>query len=1318
MKQNRILSTLMLSALGAGTLLGTSDAQAMDLQPNGDLKLTVNLQFPPTQEKLDLLEQQMQNVQRQFCDVTDTAVRLTDVDVVVGDNTDGKSDIWWFLSGGKNGRAYKGGSKIVLFGDGSLRADVISHELGHLILGLGEGYSEQQRSGGCGIGPNIDAALLSPERNTVMQQAQAQQCRDAAGKTPRDYDSRLAAPACLSDADCAKYSSTWGTFDTCAYPDLSSELTTRLNRDPLMGSGVAQCPAAFEGRVFNMSASLWERRGFGNELFPTLNCAGSPTPTRAATCPDGTAPVVDGLDLTTLETANATSDHALQGSQDVIDSVGHVTGNFSQREGDSFHRVRYFMRYYGQNPTTGANIWTLALAADAADFGGAEGDIVELGRFNLEFDSASQQLSAINQRVVDAQGRDRITQRYASVILGGTDANVYGAPTTDADGRVIQGQLQGTGAFVQGSNSGVVAPEVELELHLTGIEDKPLSAEAGGAYYSRFNYGAEHTRIWHAAGVAQRGVCAETDWCQASWNAQTTNFEAAHQSLDYLRNGQRVLSDWEDARNVLVNKWKLNAFLAPDNVTPATPTEADCGGPLKFNVGDFTVPDQVMIVLDRSGSMSADANVTIAADETRLEYAQAAARAYVRLAARCTPVPPATTCTGSVSTGLVSFSDDAAVDIDLTSVGTNPGDAPIADFDAAIDGLAAGGHTAIGTALRVAGERIDAGSGSVKAVLLMSDGENNRPKDGSDDPTTIARQLEERGIQVFPMPVGSVGDRSLFEKIAEVTGGQMLDAPSAYELPQVFFEAFARTRGEALSVIRTPIEIKKDVYIGRIEPGLLERAVDWAEGVFNPTAHAQSLPESQTIPFYVEHGGDRLNLLLSVREMPSASWKPEYALVDPNGQVVLRQSSASVVNDAFFHLMQVDHPVEGEWSLVVSGEAGSGIQRSYLAVHVENPGPECFADAVVTKDQDAVTITASAAFDGGIESGVSYSGWVKRPDGSYGQLAFEPETAGTGAVATLAGADLPYRGTYNVSVRCDVVDGAKEHPGESIFRDLAADPEDLSVDPFQRAVSADFMIATGSHPPQCQPETDTDGDGLPDVCDDDADADDIPNADDPDPLNADNGLGLGLPGGCLSNPSSACCSTDQTLVEGTDSANAIVPRASKGYCVLAKGGQDQVITPGKSDTIFGGSGADYIVSNGGADVIVGGDGADFINGGMNGSLAVDGGAGADHINAQWSTEPAILIGGAGADYIMGGYGNDTIRPGAGADYVNASDGDDTVIVHAACELEAGMFLYGGMGNDTLILPIPLADAQALGVSVVSFENIVIDPTLSKLAECK
>ena len=80
-------------------------------------------------------------------------------------------------------------------------------------------------------------------------------------------------------------------------------------------------------------------------------------------------------------------------------------------------------------------------------------------------------------------------------------------------------------------------------------------------------------------------------------------------------------------------------------------------------------------------------------------------------------------------------------------------------------------------------------------------------------------------------------------------------------------------------------------------------------------------------------------------------------------------------------------------------------------------------------------------------------------------------------------------------------------------------------------------------------------------------------------------------------------------------------------------------------------------------------------------------------------------------------GSDFVHPAGGVDTVHTGGGNDTVVVYDLCELSSGEVLDGGSGSDTLVIPVSLAQVQLRGVSVIGFENVVVQANQRHLALC-
>jgi len=183
-----------------------------------------------------------------------------------------------------------------------------------------------------------------------------------------------------------------------------------------------------------------------------------------------------------------------------------------------------------------------------------------------------------------------------------------------------------------------------------------------------------------------------------------------------------------------------------------------------------------MLVLDVSGSMDARD-----LQPTQLGAARQAAKKLVDGLPKGAQV------------GVVAFSDRASLSAPLSS---DPLRA-----QQALDGLTAGGGTAIGDGLNLALDQLAQrptnaqGERAPGVVVLLSDGENNMGR----PPAAAANRAQQGGITVNTIGVGqrgvqtalnrrtSVGlDETALKSIASTTGGQYFYAADAGQLEQVY----------------------------------------------------------------------------------------------------------------------------------------------------------------------------------------------------------------------------------------------------------------------------------------------------------------------------------------------------------------------------------------------------------------------------------------------------------------------------------------------------------------------------------------------------
>src|SRR4051794_18493418 len=171
-----------------GTAGGAWAGQGTIDNGQGTVDLEFNFRFPPTSSQITQAREQLQNASGVLCDALDGQLRIGKVTFTAGGPRQDQADFWFHADPGRSSSPiYTDGSSLVTPGQHvtllaqGLVGDVMAHELGHYILGLGDQYDEQRRWGsGCGIGPGFDSGTIDERNPTIMQQSGSLQCATAA----------------------------------------------------------------------------------------------------------------------------------------------------------------------------------------------------------------------------------------------------------------------------------------------------------------------------------------------------------------------------------------------------------------------------------------------------------------------------------------------------------------------------------------------------------------------------------------------------------------------------------------------------------------------------------------------------------------------------------------------------------------------------------------------------------------------------------------------------------------------------------------------------------------------------------------------------------------------------------------------------------------------------------------------------------------------------------------------------------------------------------------------------------------------------------
>lgn len=608
-----------------------------------------------------------------------------------------------------------------------------------------------------------------------------------------------------------------------------------------------------------------------------------------------------------------------------------------------------------------------------------------------------------------------------------------------------------------------IGPAIDPE----DVDDRNNTLMANHITMSELTVAANHDPlVGDGSGCPDTETCTDMGLCTddacTGFNGGTGRYEASQHTL--MHAGK---SDWE----ILVQNYSGLGLSMPALPVAAVPT--GCRGFLDFDI-QTEGSSLVVLAFDRSGSMQ----VQDVGDRTRLQFAQAAGRAFVDLQQN-----------KNVDLGIVEFSSTASTVRNVEDL--TPANA--AAFKADIDALFPDGNTAIGDGLiesrvqlQIAQAIAEAGGETLTnpTVFLLSDGQNNRGA----DPDAVADNLISAGVTIHSIPVGNGADTELLAELATESGGQMLPAYSDDMIPAIYAELAAHQQG--YSLINSEVTFEEHIFFEFPSP-------------------------SMVINLPVESGSDVMTVFLGLKRIEKINIENENIgrsvdLIDPAGNRV-PDSQFSIQEDAFYRILHIQNPQPGNYKLYVLNSQLTTPDLNVVSF-LENPLPDFYIDAIprVITSPEPIRISGSASFGISLfDPNIKYEGIVIRPDRSTVPVNLSLDFL-TGAVSTDF-TDFNGGGSYTVIVKATVPREARLTPGESIFE---SDSEySIDVDGFVRVASTSFTFYDPGNCSACSPDSkdcdedgipnefedaypdqDPDKDGIPNRCDEDSDGDDIPDA--------------------------------------------------------------------------------------------------------------------------------------------------------------------------------------------------------------------------------
>ena len=193
---------------------------------DGTINISINLRFPPSAGDLTNVQNQVIAASGVLWDASEGQLRFGTVTLSCGSVNEDLADMWVFPQAGRAGVSFAcNGSNLQAPGVHvnqflpSSTGIVLGHEFGHLALGLGDEYSEQNRFGACwGYGPCIETAALSEQNQCLMQQpggfSQTEFCTTAGHDLVVGEGTPCTAGAAPCTTNCGLFNPTTGLYET------------------------------------------------------------------------------------------------------------------------------------------------------------------------------------------------------------------------------------------------------------------------------------------------------------------------------------------------------------------------------------------------------------------------------------------------------------------------------------------------------------------------------------------------------------------------------------------------------------------------------------------------------------------------------------------------------------------------------------------------------------------------------------------------------------------------------------------------------------------------------------------------------------------------------------------------------------------------------------------------------------------------------------------------------------------------------------------------------------------------------------------------
>lgn len=312
----------------------------------------------------------------------------------------------------------------------------------------------------------------------------------------------------------------------------------------------------------------------------------------------------------------------------------------------------------------------------------------------------------------------------------------------------------------------------------------------------------------------------------------------------------------------------------------------------------------------------------------------------------------------------------------------------------AVDGITAGGQTAIGDALRAGLNNIvSGGRASSQVMILFTDGLQNA---GSETAEDVLPDLRASGVRVYTIGLGNDQDAVLLTNIATTTGGTYFPIDgdlSAAEAATAITEALVQIAGESREnggiVSFNPIDgASPDGAAADKAPPF-----DWHFGEIKRRASAGTRRSFEfTVPITAGSAHATLGALWSEPKR-----KFTVRVIDPDGNLVTAGAGRRRVSGKYpYGFWEIDNPKRGKWTVRVTG-AGIGGTRFRTVGFEVNDGISLDVSLVHAHVRLGNELEVRARLRAPFAvPGAQMTGWALTPSGKWVKLKFTEHTGAKG----------------------------------------------------------------------------------------------------------------------------------------------------------------------------------------------------------------------------------------------------------------------------------------------------------------------------------